>query len=35
MSYKANTALCSEMRTEQWAQSERHVEFFYFKFGGT
>jgi hypothetical protein len=34
MMYKAKVAACSEIRTKQWKQSERHVEFLNIKPGG-
>jgi hypothetical protein len=33
--YKANVAVCSEIRTKHQMQKEYHVEFFNFKLGGT
>jgi len=35
MTYTAKAAVCSETRTKHSTQSEHHVEFFNFKFGGT
>ena len=35
MMYKAKVALCSEIRTKDSTQSERHVEFLNVKPGGT
>jgi hypothetical protein len=35
MTYKANVAVCSEIRTKHSMQSEHHVEFFNVKSGGT
>ena len=35
MSYTANVAVCSEIRTKHSAQSEHHVEIFDVKHGGT
>ena len=35
MMYKAKVAVCSDIRTKRWKQSEGHVEFFNFKPGGT
>ena len=35
MMYKAKVAVCSDIRTKHLIQSERHVEFFNFKSGGT
>ena len=37
MTYKAKFAVCFEIRTKHSAQSEHHVEFFFFNFkpGGT
>ena len=35
MVYKAKVAVCSEIRTKQSTQSERHVEFLNDKPGGT
>jgi hypothetical protein len=34
MMYKANDAVCSEIRTKQSTQSKHHVEFFNSKPGG-
>jgi hypothetical protein len=33
--YKTKVAVCSEIRTKNSTQSERHVEFFNVKPGGT
>jgi len=35
MTYAANVAVCSEIPTKHWAQSEHHVKFFNVKPGGT
>ena len=35
MTYKAKVAVCSEIRTKHWTQSEHHVEFLNVKSGGT
>ena len=35
MLYKAKVAVCSDTRTKPSTQSERHVEFFNVKPGGT
>jgi hypothetical protein len=35
MTYKANVAACSEIRTKHSTQSEHYVEFFNVKPGGT
>ena len=35
MTYKAEVALCSEILTKHWTQSENHVEFLNVKPGGT
>jgi hypothetical protein len=35
MLYKANVALCAEIRTKHLTQSEYHVEFLYVKPGDT
>ena len=35
MTYKAKVAVCSDIRTKQSTQSERHVEFLNVKPGGT
>jgi hypothetical protein len=35
MLYKAKAAVCSEIRTKYWTQSEQHVEFLNVKPGGT
>ena len=35
MTYKAKVAVCSEIHTKQSTQSERNVEFFNVKPGGT
>ena len=35
MMYKAKVAVCSDIRTNHSAQSERHVEFLNVKPGGT
>ena len=35
MMYKAKFAVCSDIRTKHWTQSERHVEFLNFKPGAT
>jgi hypothetical protein len=35
MLYKATVAVCSDIRTKHSSQSERHVEFFNIKPGGT
>ena len=35
MLYKAQVAVCAEIRTKQSTQCEHHVEFFNFKPGGT
>ena len=35
MLYKAKVAVCSDIRTKHWTQSEHHVEFLNFKPGGT
>jgi hypothetical protein len=35
MMYKAKVAVCSDIRTKQSTQSERHVEFLKFKPGDT
>jgi len=35
MTYKANVAVCSEIRTKHSKQSEHHVEFFNLKPGRT
>jgi hypothetical protein len=35
MTYKAKVAACSEIRTKQSKQNERHVEFLSVKPGGT
>jgi hypothetical protein len=35
MTYKANVAVCSEIRTKHWTQSEHHVEFLNVFLGGT
>jgi hypothetical protein len=35
MMYKTKAAVCSEIRTNHWTQSEYHVEFFNVKPGGT
>jgi len=35
MTYKAKTAVCSEIRTKHSAQSEHHVEFLNIEPGGT
>ena len=34
MMYKTKAAVCSEIRTKQWTQSEHHVEFLNGKPGG-
>ena len=31
MMYKAEVAVCSDISTKHWTQSERHVEFLNFK----
>jgi hypothetical protein len=35
MMYKAKVAVCSEIRTKHWTQSEYHVEFLNANRGGT
>ena len=35
MMYKAKVAVCSDIHTKHWTQSERYVEIFNFKHGGT
>ena len=35
MPYKAKVAVCSDIRTKDSTQSERHVEFLNIKLGGT
>ena len=35
MMYKAQVAVCSDIRTKHSTQNERHVEFLNFKAGGT
>ena len=35
MMYTAKAAVCSEIRTKHWTQSEHHVEFLNIKAGGT
>ena len=35
MTYKAKVAVCSDIRTKQSTQSERHVEFLNINPGGT
>ena len=35
MLYKAKVAVCSDIRTKHWKQSERYVEFLNVKPGGT
>jgi len=35
MAYTAKVAVCSEIRTKHSTQSEKHVEFFNVKSGGT
>ena len=35
MTYKANVAVCSEIRTKHSTQTEHHVEFFNAKRGDT
>ena len=35
MMYKANIAVCSEIRTKQTTRSEHHVEILYVKPGGS
>ena len=35
MTYKAKVAVCSEIRTKYWTQSERHVELLNVKLCGT
>jgi hypothetical protein len=35
MMYKSKAAVCSEIRTKHWTQSEHYVEFLNFKPGGT
>ena len=35
MMYKAKVAICSDIRTKNSTQSERHVEFLNVKAGGT
>jgi len=35
MTYKAKTAVCSQIRTKHSTQSEHHVEIFNIKTGGT
>ena len=35
MMYKAKVAVCSDIGTKHWTQSERHVEFLKVKPGGT
>ena len=35
MMYKAKVAVCSEIRTKHWKQSEYHLEFLSVKPGGT
>ena len=35
MTYKAKAAVCFEIRTKHWTQSEHHVEFLNVKPGGT
>ena len=35
MMYKAKVSVCSEIRTKESSQSERHVEFLNVKPGGT
>ena len=35
MMYKVKVAVCSDIRTKRSTQSERHVEFFNVKPGGT
>ena len=35
MLYKAKVAVCADIRTKHSTQSERHVEFFNVKAGGT
>ena len=35
MTYTAMAAVCSEIRTKHWMQSEYHVEFLNVKSGGT
>jgi hypothetical protein len=35
MTYKAKAAVCSDIRTNHWTVSERHVEFLNIKPGGT
>jgi hypothetical protein len=35
MMYKANVAVCAEIRTKHSTRSEHHVEFFNVKLGGT
>jgi hypothetical protein len=35
MMYKANVAVCSDIRTKHSTQRERHVEILNFKPGGT
>jgi len=34
MMYKAKAAVCSEIRTKHWMQSEQHVEYVNIKPGG-
>ena len=33
--YKAKVAVCSDIRTKNWTQSEHHVQFLNVKPGGT
>jgi len=35
MMYTAKVAVCSEIRTKHWTQSEHHVEFLNVEPGGT
>jgi hypothetical protein len=35
VTYKAKVAVCSEIRTKHSMQGQHHVEFLYFKPGGT
>jgi len=35
MLYKAQVAVCSQIRTKHWTQSEHHVEFLSVELGGT